>query len=48
MPHYAEDDYNPKLREEVYNRLINENKYKVYKLTNDESLIVIDGDVKIV
>lgn len=48
LPHYAEDDYNPKLREEVYNRLINENKYKVYKLTNDESLIVIDGDVKIV
>lgn len=45
IPHYGEEEYNPKLREETYKKALEENKYKVYKLTNDDSLIVTDNEV---
>lgn len=45
IPHCESDEYNNELREEVYTRLIKENKYKVYKLTNDETLLVTDKEV---
>ena len=40
IPHYASSKYNPRQREELFNRLLKENKYKVFTLTNDESLII--------
>ena len=45
IPHYNENEYNPKLRKQVYNRLISENKYKIYTLTNEDSLVVIDNKI---
>ena len=42
IPHYNEEEYNSELRKQVYNKLVNENKYKVYALTNDDSLVIID------
>ena len=42
IPHYNEEDYNPELRKQVYNKLVSENKYKVYALTNDDSLVIIE------
>lgn len=45
LPHYDEDEYNPILRKKVYEKLISEDKYKVYTLTNDESIVVIDDNV---
>ena len=41
--HYDAEEYGPELRREVYQRLINENKYKVYKLTNEDTLVVEDN-----
>ena len=41
IPHYNKD------REYVYNRLFKENKYKVYPLTNDGSIVINDKIVKI-
>ena len=46
IPHCGCLEYRPELREELYNKLISENKYNVYKLTNDESLLVNDGNVR--
>lgn len=47
IPHCEAKEYNPELRQEIYNKLLEEGKYSVYKLTNDESLIVTeDGIVK--
>lgn len=43
--HYGEKEFNPKKREEIYQELIKENKYPVYKLTNDESLVIIDEEI---
>ena len=45
IPHYNEEEYNPSLRKEIYDKLLEEGKYKVYTLTNSESLIVIDNNV---
>ena len=45
IPHYNENEYNPKLRKQVYNRLRCENKYKIYTLTNEDSLVVIDNKI---
>ena len=46
IPHCGCLEYHPELREELYAKLISENKYNVYKLTNDESLLVNDGNIK--
>ncbi len=45
IPHYNEKGYNPELRKQVYNKLINESKYKVYALTNDDSLVIIEDKI---
>lgn len=45
IPHYNEKEFNPKLRKQVYDRLLNENKYKVFALTNDDSLVIIDDKI---
>ncbi len=45
IPHYNAKEYNPVKREELYNKLIKQNKYNVYKLTNDESIIVNDNEI---
>ena len=45
IPHYNEEDYNPELRKQVYNKLVSENKYKVYALTNDDSLVIIEDKI---
>ena len=45
IPHYNEEDYNSELRKQVYNKLVSENKYKVYALTNDDSLVIIDDTI---
>lgn len=45
IPHYNEEEYNPELRKKVYDRLVNENKYNVYALTNDDSLVVVNDNV---
>ena len=37
IPHYNEEEYNPELRKRVHEKLLSENKYKVYTLTNDDS-----------
>ncbi len=44
IPHFNEVDYEPEKRMELYNKLIIENKYKVYTLTNSES-IIINNDI---
>lgn len=47
IPHCEAKEYTPELREEIYNKLLKEKKYNVFKLTNDESLVVTeDGIVK--
>ena len=45
IPHYDAKEYNPVEREKLYNELIKQNKYNVYKLTNDESIIVNDNEI---
>ena len=45
IPHYEAKEYTPELREEIYNKLLEESKYSVYKLTNDESLIVTEDGI---
>ncbi len=40
--HYGAENFNPQKREKLYQRLISENKYKVYKLTNDDSLVITE------
>ena len=40
IPHYNKED---NIRKNLYNELIKENKYKVYKLTDDESIIIKDN-----
>ena len=45
IPHYNEEEYNPKLRKQVYNKLVSENKYKVYALSNDDSLVIIEDKI---
>lgn len=42
IPHYNEEDFNPELRKRVLDKLLSENKYKVYVLTNSDSLVIID------
>lgn len=37
--------YNIELREKVYNDAIRAEKYKVYKLTDDDSIVVTDDCV---
>ena len=45
IPHYNEVEYNPKIRKQIYDKLIKENNYKVYTLTNEDSLVVIDNKI---
>ena len=45
--HCEAEEYNPKLREKVYNKCIKENKYKVYRLTNNDSIVVNDNEIKV-
>ena len=46
IPHCEAEEYNPTKREELYNELIKQNKYNIYKLTNNESLVIIDGTIQ--
>ena len=46
IPHCEVEEYNPEKREKLYKELLNDNKYKVYKLTNDESLVVTDNNIE--
>lgn len=48
IPHFNEVDYEPVKRMELYNKLITENKYKVYTLTNSESIIVNNDIIEII
>lgn len=48
IPHFNEVDYEPEKRTELYNKLITENKYKVYTLTNSESIIVNNDIIEII
>lgn len=45
IPHYKAREFNPNVREKLYNELVKQNKYKVYKLKNDESIVIIDGKI---
>lgn len=45
IPHCEAKEYTPELREKIYNKLLEEGKYSVYKLTNDESLIVTEDGI---
>ena len=45
IPHYNEKEYNPELSKQVYKKLLSENKDKVYALTNDDSLVIIDDKI---
>lgn len=47
IPHFNEVDYEPEKRMELYNKLITENKNKVYTLTNSESIIVNNDIIEI-
>lgn len=47
IPHFNEVDYEPEKRTELYNKLITEDKYKVYTLTNSESIIVNNDIIEI-
>ena len=44
---FNEVDYEPEKRIKLYNKLITENKYKVYTLTNSESIIVNNDIIEI-
>lgn len=48
IPHFNEVDYEPEKRIKLYNKLITENKYKVYTLTNSESIIVNNDIIEII
>lgn len=45
IPHCEVKEYNPRLREKIYDKLLKEKKYNVYKLSNDESLIVTEKEI---
>ena len=45
IPHYEAQEYNPEERRRIYERL-KENNDNVYTLTNDESLIIKDNNIK--
>ena len=46
IPHYGAEKFNPIKREKLYNELIKQDKYNVYKLTNDESIVVTDIEIR--
>lgn len=48
IPHFNEVNYEPEKRTDLYNKLITENKYKVYTLTNSESIIVNNDIIEII
>lgn len=48
IPHCEAEEYNLKLREDLYKKLVKDDNYKVYKLTNDETLLVTDSNIKII
>lgn len=48
IPHFNEVDYEPEKRMKLYNKLITENRYKVYTLTNSESIIVNNDIIEII
>ena len=43
--HSEANKYTPELREKIYSELLKEKKYNIYKLTNDESLIVTEEKI---
>lgn len=45
IPHYDSKEYNLGERKRLYNELVKQNKYNVYKLTNDESIVVDDNKI---
>lgn len=45
IPHFNEKEYNSKLRKQIYDELLIENKYKVYVLTNNDSLVIVDDKI---
>ena len=47
IPHFNELEYKPFKRKKLYNELIKQGKYKVYKLTNDESIVVSNDGIRI-
>ena len=40
LVHFDEPEFNPEKRREVYEKLLQENKYKIYTLTNEDTLVV--------
>ena len=40
LVHFNEPEFNPEKRREVYEKLLQESKYKVYTLTNEDTLVV--------
>ena len=46
IPHCEAEDFEPAKREKLYKELIKQNKYNLYKLTNDESLLITDDEVR--
>ena len=45
VPHCGAEEYEPDKRDLVYKKLITQAKFTVYRLTNDESLIVTDKSI---
>ncbi len=45
--HCEAEVFNPKLREEVYNECVKENKYKVYRLGENDTIIANDKEIKV-
>ena len=46
--HYDEEGFDPEKRRILYENLLKENKYNVYKLTNNDSLIVNDDKITLI
>lgn len=40
IPHYNQEEFNPEFRKEIYEKLLKDNKYKVYTLNQDDVLVV--------
>jgi peptidase E len=45
--HCDAEVFNPKLREEVFNECVKENKYKVYRLGENDSIVANDKEIKV-
>lgn len=45
--HCDAEVFNPKLREEVFNECVKENRYKVYRLGENDSIVATDKEIKV-